>query len=31
VHTPSEMVDHNDVLNAVKLLVAVLSKPIELG
>jgi endoglucanase len=31
VHTPSEMVDHNDVLNAVKLLVAVLSKPIELS
>ncbi len=31
VHTPSEMVDHNDVLNAVKLLVALLSKPIELG
>jgi len=31
VHTPSEMVDHNDVLNAVKLLVALLSKPIELS
>ncbi len=31
VHTPSEMVDHNDVLNAVKLLVAMLSKPIELS
>lgn len=31
VHTPSEMVDHNDVLNAVKLFVALLSKPIELG
>ncbi len=30
VHTPSEMVDYNDVANAVKLLVAVLSKPIEL-
>ena len=30
VHTPSEMVDYNDVTNAVKLLVAVLSKPIEL-
>jgi len=30
VHTPSEMVDHNDVLNAVKLFVALLSKPIEL-
>ncbi len=31
VHTPTEMVDHNDVLNAVKLFVALLSKPIELG
>ena len=31
VHTPSEMVDHNDVLNAVKLFVALLSEPIELG
>ena len=31
VHTPSEMIDHNDVLNAVKLFVALLSKPIELG
>ena len=31
VHTPSEMVDHHDVLNAVKLLVALLSRPIELG
>ncbi len=31
VHTPSEMVDHSDVLNAVKLFVALLSKPIELG
>ena len=31
VHTPSEMVDQNDVLNAVRLLVALLSKPIELG
>lgn len=30
VHTPSEMVDYNDVTNAVKLLVAALSKPIEL-
>jgi len=30
IHTPSEMVDYNDVANAVKLLVAVLSKPIEL-
>jgi putative aminopeptidase FrvX len=31
VHTPSEMVDHHDVLNAVKLLVALLSRPIALG
>jgi putative aminopeptidase FrvX len=31
VHTPSEIVDHNDVLNAVRLFVALLSKPIELG
>ena len=31
VHTPSEMVDYNDVLNAVRLFLAVLSKPIELG
>jgi putative aminopeptidase FrvX len=31
VHTPSEMVDHNDVLNAVKLFVALLSRSIELG
>jgi endoglucanase len=31
VHTPSEMVDYNDVRNAVRLLVAVLSKPIELA
>jgi putative aminopeptidase FrvX len=30
VHSPSEMVDYRDVLNAVKLLVAVLSGPIEL-
>lgn len=28
VHTPSEMVDYNDVTNAVRLLVAALSKPI---
>ena len=28
VHSPSEMVDHNDVENSVKLLVALLSKPI---
>ena len=31
IHTPSEMMDYNDALNAVKLLVALLSKPIELG
>jgi putative aminopeptidase FrvX len=31
VHTPSEMVDYGDVTNAVKLLVAALSKPIDLG
>ena len=31
VHTPSEMVDLNDVLNAVKLLVEILSQPIDLG
>jgi endoglucanase len=31
VHTPSEMVDYGDVTNAVRLLVAALSKPIELG
>ncbi len=30
IHTPSEMVDYNDMANAVKLLVALLSKPIEL-
>jgi len=31
VHSPSEMVDYEDVLNAVKLLTALLSGPIELG
>jgi endoglucanase len=31
IHTPSEMVDYNDVKGAVKLLVALLSKPIEIG
>ena len=31
VHTPSEMVDLNDVRNAVKLLVEVLRQPIDLG
>jgi endoglucanase len=30
VHTPSEMVDYNDVENAVKLLVMILSHPIKL-
>ena len=31
VHSPSEMVDYNDVQNAVKLLVAMLSVPVDLG
>lgn len=31
VHSPSEMVDYNDVQNAVKLLLTVLSNPIHLG
>ena len=31
VHSPSETVDYNDVQNAVKLLVTVLSNPIQLG
>jgi len=30
VHTPSEMVDYDDVQNAVKLLVALLSGPVVL-
>ncbi|HOQ98696.1 MAG TPA: M42 family metallopeptidase [Anaerolineae bacterium] len=30
VHTPSEMVDYQDVLNSVRLLVALLKKPVEL-
>jgi putative aminopeptidase FrvX len=30
-HSPSEMVDYHDVTNAVRLLVAALSKPIKLG
>jgi endoglucanase len=30
IHSPSEMVDYDDVTNAVKLLVTALSKPIEL-
>ena len=28
VHTPSEMVDYEDVLNSVKLMVALLSAPL---
>jgi len=31
VHSPSEMVDYNDVQNAVKLLTALVSAPIEMG
>ncbi|MCJ7624597.1 MAG: M42 family metallopeptidase [Anaerolineaceae bacterium] len=31
VHSPSEMVDYNDVLNTVRLLVELVSKPVELG
>jgi endoglucanase len=31
VHTPSEMVDYNDVRNGVALLVELLSRPIDLG
>lgn len=30
VHTPSEMVDYNDVLNGVKLLTALVSKPVSI-
>ncbi len=30
VHSPSEMVDHDDVLNAIKLMIALLSNPIDL-
>jgi len=30
IHTPSEMIDLNDLQNAIKLLVAVLSKPVKL-
>jgi len=30
IHSPSEMVDYGDVQNAVRLLLAILSKPIEL-
>jgi len=31
VHSPSEMVDYNDVQNAVRLMVALLSQPVKLG
>lgn len=31
IHSPSEMVDKNDVENAIKLLVALLSKPVKLA
>ena len=31
IHTPSEMVDFGDVQNAVKLLVAALSGPIDIS
>ncbi len=31
IHSPSEMVDYDDVQNGVRLLVELLSKPIELG
>lgn len=31
IHSPSEMVDYNDVQNSVKLLVELLSKPVDLG
>jgi len=30
IHSPSEMVDYDDVQNSVKLLLAILGKPIEL-
>ncbi len=31
IHSPSEMVDYDDVVNGVRLLVALLGKPVELG
>lgn len=31
IHSPSEMVDYNDVQNAVRLMVALLSQPVKLG
>jgi len=30
IHSPSEMVDYNDVQNAVRLMVALLSNPVRL-
>jgi endoglucanase len=30
IHAPSEMVDYGDVMNAVKLLLAMLSQPVQL-
>lgn len=30
IHSPSEMVDYNDVLNSVRLLVAMVSQPVVL-
>jgi endoglucanase len=30
IHAPSEMVDYSDVKNAVKLLLAMLSQPVQL-
>ena len=30
VHSPSEMVDYGDVQNAVKLLTALMSKPVDI-
>ncbi|HEX2978928.1 MAG TPA: hypothetical protein VHO48_01570 [Anaerolineaceae bacterium] len=31
VHSPSEMIDWNDVQNSLRLLVALLSKPVDLA
>jgi tetrahedral aminopeptidase len=31
VHSPSEMIDHNDIQNALQLMLTLLSKPINLG
>jgi endoglucanase len=30
IHSPSEMVDYNDVLNAIRLLLALLTQPVTL-